>query len=124
MSILDRVRSDIKRFVENDNLFAVPVKITTPDAQLFEINGIHSKHHLALDTDGSRVNSKNAHLSFHESSLTDLGHSIRNGSGEVNLKNYLVEVKDSTGVLKNYKIREWFPDETTGLIVCILGDYM
>jgi hypothetical protein len=37
--------------------------------------------------------------------------------------NHLVNVKDSTGNLRNYVIMENFPDETLGMITCILGDY-
>jgi hypothetical protein len=41
----------------------------------------------------------------------------------VALQGHKVAVADSTGVVKNYVVREQYPDETIGLIVLILGTY-
>jgi hypothetical protein len=68
------------------------------------------------------VNTKNAHIAISEKFLSDASYPYRNLSGEVSLKNHRIAVADSTGLVKNYVIREIFPDETIGLIVCILGD--
>jgi hypothetical protein len=123
MSVLDRVKADLKRFVESKELFSIDLKITSANGSVIEIPGVHTKHHLSLNSMGNKVSSKNAHVAFHESTLTDQGWTIRNGDGEVDLKNWLVEAKDSTDISKKYKIIQWFPNESTGLVVCILGDY-
>ena len=124
MGLIDTINKDILKITTNLNEFGVEMTLTTPDDLISElITGLHTKHHLAIDTDGNQVNSKNAHISFSESQLTALSYPLRNANGEVDLKDHKVTVKDSTGLDKNYVIREWFPDETIGIIVCILGDF-
>lgn len=126
MSILERARRDMQRITsDKSGGFAVEITFTSPDGSTATINGLHTKHHTAIDTEGRPVNSKNAHISFSETLLNEQGYITRppDYNGEVNLKSHRVAVKDSTGTVKNYKIRQWFPDETLGLIVCILDDY-
>lgn len=122
MGILDLARRDTQDITENsDTGFAVEITLTAPTGEVAVINGLHTKHHLAIDTDGNQVHSKNAHISFSEYSLDGLDYPLRNSKGEVDLTNHKVFVKDSTGLQKKYVIRERFPDETVGLIVCILA---
>lgn len=121
MSLLDQIRLDIEQITANDQEFAVPATFTSPDGETATINVIHSKHHLGVDTDGNRVNSKNAHISFAENNLS--GYTVRNASGEVAMINHRVTVADSTGIQKEYVIKEAYPDEMVGLIVCILNDF-
>jgi len=121
MSILDNIRADIKTITENDEDFAVEITFTAPDLTVAVINGLHTKHHMSINTEGQMVNSKNTHISFSEASLP-LAYPLRNAAGEVNLKRHKISVKDSTGIVKNYTVAEWFPDETVGLIVCLLND--
>lgn len=139
MGLLDRARQDAQRITANLNGFAVVMTFIVPgtnglavydetydesyDGQLTQktINGLHSKHHMQLDTQGQRENGKNAHVSFSESLMT--GYPIRDASGEVNMARHKVRVVDSTGTAITYVINQWYPDETLGLIVCILGDF-
>lgn len=123
MSLLDQIRLDIEQITSNDQEFAVSATFTDLSGGTATINVIHSKHHMAQDTQGIRVNSKNAHISFAENNLTADGYTVRNAAGEVAMINHRVTVKDSTGIDKDYVIREAYPDEMVGLIVCILGDY-
>lgn len=123
MGLLDIARADIKMITQSLSGFGEVITLTNLSSTSIIIEGLHSKHHLGVDTDGNRVNAKNAHISFSENSVIEKGLSIRNCSGEVNLKGWRVSVKDSTGIDKLYVIREWFPSETTGLIVCILEDF-
>lgn len=122
MSLLDQIRLDIEQITANDDEFAVPATFTD-GSQSATINVIHSKHHMAHDTDGNAVNVKNAHISFAENNLTAEGYTVRNAAGEVAMINHRVTVADSTGTEKEYIIREAYPDEMVGLIVCILGDF-
>lgn len=120
MGLIEQAKSDIARFTSNDREFGIELILTAPDGETATINGLHTKHHLSVDTDGNIVNAKNAHIAFSETILE--GYPLRI-NGEVNLNNHRISAKDSTGVLKHYKIKQWFPDETVGLIVCILQDY-
>lgn len=125
MSLIAQAKADIEKITGNTGEFAKGMTFTspTPPGQTAVVNGLHTKHHLGVDTDGAEVNAENAHVSVSEKALTDEGYTVRNAEGEVDLKDHKVTVKDSTGVNITYVIREWFQNETIGLIVCILGDY-
>lgn len=119
---LDRAINDWKRFVLNGG-FEVDITLTPPSSSPVEVKGLGTKHHNSIGTDGLPFNSKNAHISLIESDLVEKGITVRDANGEVNLRNFLADFIDSSGVLKNYIIKETFPDETVGVIVCILVDY-
>jgi hypothetical protein len=123
MSLLDQIKKDIEDITGNPNEFGREIIFVAPDESMATVTGLHTKHHLGIDTDGNPVNSKNAHISISEYYLALQDYPVRNQAGEVNLKNHKVTVKDSTGNDCTYVIREWFPNETIGLITCILGDY-
>lgn len=125
MGLLDQARADIEQITSDADGFTVDATFTAPNAQVATIRCLHTKHHLGFDTDGNRINAKNAHVSFAENKLkvANVNYPIRNVAGELNMKGHKVAAKDSTGVSKNYVIREHYPDETLGLIVCILGDF-
>lgn len=123
MGLIDQAKQDIAQITSNANDFGVALKFTAPTGATASITGIHTKIHLAVDTDGLPVNSKQSHISFSEQFLQELSYPVRNATGEVSLRNHSVEVKDSTGVLKKYIIKQWFPDETIGLISCMAEDF-
>lgn len=123
MSILARAKEDIESITSDIEGFAREITLTAPDSTVLVVNGLHTKHHLGADSDGNLVNTKNAHISISEKFLSDASYPYRDSQGEVNLKKHKVSVKDSTDVEKIYVIREWFPNETIGLITCILKDY-
>lgn len=122
MSLIDTINSDIAKITSNNKEFGVSIELIAPTLETITINGIHTKHHLGIDTDGNMVNSKKASIAFSESLLI-APYPVRNTNKEVDLLNHLINVKDSTGIVKNYIVQQWFPDETIGLIVCILEDY-
>lgn len=103
--------------------FEVEITLTPPVGEAVMIKGLATKHNNSVGTDGLPINAKNAHCSLIESYLTGLGYTVRDTNGEVNLRNHRVSFADSSGVVKNYIIKETMPDETVGVIVCILGDY-
>jgi len=81
-----------------------------------------TKHHIGIDDDWNVLNNKNAHISFSEQQLIDGSYPTRNADGEVALYGHKAAWTASTGSLITYTIREFFPDETMGVILCILGD--
>lgn len=136
-SVLERARNDVKRIISNSDEFAVLMTFKTPSAgvfdytfdytfnssQMFTLKGLHTKHHLAVNTEtGERVNTKTASVTVSERFFVDIGYPIRNAQNEVDLQNHQVAVKDSTGKICTYIIHQWFPDETLDCIVCILHD--
>jgi hypothetical protein len=121
MSLLERARIDSLKIITNSNEFASEVTFIAPNEFTVTTNGIHAKHHTSFDEMQIRVNSKVASVSVAESNL--VGYPVRNSKGEVQMKNHKVLVKDSTDIVKEYVVKENYPDEALGLIVFILGDY-
>lgn len=122
MGLIEQVKADAKQIMENTGDFGVVMTFVAPDNSTATVAGMHTKHRISLSPEGIPINARNAHVSVSEESLTALGYPVRVGD-EVEMTGHKVTVKDSTGEDKTYVIREWFPDETIGLIVCILGDY-
>lgn len=125
MSLQDKARLDMQQITGNSNDFGEPITLTAPAPgnETATVNGFNTKHHMSFDVDGVQVNTKQASVAIAEQFLIDVGYPVRNGANEVDLNGHLCDVKDSTGVLKNYVIRQNFPDENLGLIVLILGDF-
>lgn len=121
MSLIDKAKADIKRITSNSKEFARSMTFTAPTDETITTKGLHSKHYIGIDSEGNPVNAKTAYVSVSEENLA--GYPVRNADGEVDLKGHRVSVVDSTGTTKEYYINEFFPDETIGLIVCILQDY-
>lgn len=122
MSILEQIKKDTQDILTDVNGWSTSITLTSPDGFTITVMGLHTKHHLAVDTDGQPVNSKNAHISLSEPSLIAKDYPVRKG-GEVSLTGHRVAVADSTGIPCQYIISENYPDETIGLIVCLLRDF-
>lgn len=123
MSLIEQARKDWLQITSNTNEFGIELNLFAPNGVTAVVNGLHTKHHLGIDTDGRPVNSRNAHITISESLLNEANYPVRDISGKVNLRNHKVQCKDSTGLTGEYIIREWFPDETVGVITCILGEF-
>ena len=123
MSLVDQAKADWQQ-ITTDNVsgFGTPITLTSPASDVLEIVGLATKHHIGIDDDGNVVNTKNAHISFSEKQLSDASYPTRDADGEVSLYGHKATWIDSTGSSITYVIREFFPDETMGVILCILGD--
>ncbi len=119
MGLIAQAKADIKQITSNEDDFGVVLTFTAPTAEVATVAGIHTKKHFAIDTEGNAMNSKQAHISVSEELLTEADYPVRT-YGEVNLKNHKVAVADSTGTVCTYIIKQWFPNETVGLITCLL----
>jgi hypothetical protein len=121
--LLNKARKDSKKYITKGGFQDDIVLKTIDGLKVINTTGFVSKHWINYDTDGLPANSKNAHICLDESDLVLQEYPVRNNQNEVSLMNHKVDAKDSSGVLKHYIIKEWFPNETLGLIVCILSDY-
>lgn len=133
MGLFDQANEDIKQITNNGDDWAIPIKLISAK-QYFNYNlnfffntpevsimGIHTDRHMNLDTlENKVVNTKIAHVSFSEQALLDLSFPIRNADGEVDLKGYMMEVTNDNGDVILYRIEQWYPDESVGLIACSL----
>lgn len=105
--------------------FQVDIQFETANSdKIVDVKGLATKHFINYDSDGLPINSKNVHVNISEKDLTDLGYIVRNSKQEVALLNHKVRFKDSTDIVRSYKVSENYPDETLGLIVCILTSFI
>ncbi|RKZ46223.1 MAG: hypothetical protein DRQ42_04870 [Gammaproteobacteria bacterium] len=120
--ILALAREDSRKYITKGG-FESDITIKTADGSLtVSLTGFATKHHISFDTDGTLINAKNAHICISEIELNKLSFPVRVDE-EVMLLNCIVTFADSSSVIKTYIVRENYPNETLGLIVCILGDY-
>lgn len=121
MGLIEQAKQDWQQITTDLDGFGVPIQLIAPDSTTLDIVGLATKHHIGIDTEGNLVNVKNAHISFSEQLLIDAAYPYRT-NGEVSLYGHKAVWTDSTGAPKTYIIREFHPDETIGVILCILGD--
>jgi len=123
-SIFELAKRDAKKFITSGG-FEETITLTTPSKdKTLTLTGFATKHHLSFDVEtGVPVNSKNAHTCVSETDLVLKSYPVRNAKGEINMYKHFVSVPDSSGIIKNYRVKENFPNETLGLIVLILEDY-
>jgi hypothetical protein len=119
--VLTLARGDARRILSE---MGFETGITLANDELSaRVNGLAPVHHLAFDTDGRPVNTKQAHVTVSEESLNEAGFPARNNNGEVYMRGVLVTFADSSGKEKTYTVKENHADETLGIIVLILGSY-
>ena len=121
--LIEQAKSDWQRFSSDPKTWGTAITLTAPTAEVANIAGIATNHHIGVDTDGNPINTKNAHITISEQLLVDAGYPVRDSENEVAMINHRVSYKDSTGITKEYVIEETFPDETIGMITCILNDF-
>jgi hypothetical protein len=125
MSLLNFARSDWKLILGSKKDFSVDITITRPETgETALVVGLNTKHWFKVDYEtGMIVNTRNAHINISEAELIAAYFPTRNAAGEINIKGCLIRVADSTGIEKDYVITQSHPDETVGVLVCLLGDY-
>jgi len=84
------------------------------------INGLTTRHSQGFDSEGLPTIGDNAHCSFSEKDLNDLGITTRDAKGNLNIKDWKVSFPDAISV-SDYRISETMPDNTLGLIRVILS---
>jgi hypothetical protein len=119
MGLLDIVKRDIADITGNSDQFGVTIVLTN-GTDTATVIGTTSSHYLKVDPEtGLPMRGKNVHVSVSMSLLTAEDYPFRNNSGEIALIGHRATVQGATLI-----VREVWPDETCGLIVMILGDYV
>lgn len=126
MNIRDRARADWKRF--SQSAFDLDVVIQTPPGvtpvQTATVKGIATRITVPIETDGQDALATLAHVAINESALRDANadYPIRDSNGLVALNNHLVTYADANDTLRNYAIKQVYPDDTVGMIMCHCAD--
>jgi len=120
---MEQIQADILDITSNGDDFGVALEFTAVDGTTTAtVNGIASSHHLRVDYDGTPVIGRNVSISVAEAALVAESFPTRNAAGEIKLRNCTVKWTDATGTEKTYFIDNAHPDDTIGLIVCVLKD--
>lgn len=123
MGLMEQIQADILAITTNSDDFGVALEFTSIDGSTtVTVNGIASSHHLRIDFDGAPVAGRNVSISVAEAALVAVDFPTRNAGGDIKLRNCTVKWTDATGTEKTYLIDNAHPDDTLGLIVCILKD--
>lgn len=122
-NLLNRARRDSRKFLTKGGFQSDFILESIDGLYKVELSGFHTLHFLGFDEDGRLTNSKNAHISFSEAEAKEKGYFIRNSRNQVDLKGQKISVEIPEVKLTQYVIKEAYPDNTLGLVVCILGDY-
>jgi hypothetical protein len=124
MSILEQARKDFQSILESTDWSS---DVTIDSGVLSAtVKAWASKHHFSINLDtGLPINGKNVHISVSEQTLLDAGFVIRNATTkEVEIRNWKLTYTDSSGNAFDYLINDAMADETLGVLVCYLGDYV
>ena len=125
-SLFDIIKRDAKAVINNGG-YQLDIEFTSKDgSKTVNIKGWAVKVSGSFDSDGNQVNTKNAHVTIDEDSLTKLDYpvrSFRKKIAEIDLINHRVSFADSSGNVAHYTVRENIPDENLGLILLWLQDY-
>ena len=126
-SLFDIIKRDAK-FIVNNGGYQLDIVMTNKDGDItVNVVGWAVKVSGSFDSDGNQVNTKNVHITIDEEALTSKGFPVRTekkaGITEVDLIGAKASFKDSSGIMKNYIVRENIPDENLGLITLWLSDY-
>jgi len=125
MTFNQQVQKDIQSILGNPNE-REPITLTAPTSPLTVANvyGTAKKHHLLFDENGMvKGNVTNATCTISILDLDAINYPYKNANGEVAMQRHTATWSDVSGVPVTYVVNEWYPDQTTGNVVLILGDY-
>lgn len=133
MGLIEQIQKDIQGITSNTNDFGVPLTFEAPTSPvtIVTVAGTVKKHHLTFDEFGAPIRGKanvlNATCSVSALTLNaaTYPYTITDADGVVKayFKGHKVTWADVSGVPQTYIIDQWYPDDQTGMIVLILGEY-
>lgn len=115
------MRDDLRYELNED--FSDTLNITTSAGEEVAINGYHSLHSMVYDNDGNPIITNNAHITFFEKDLNDLGITTRDSSNRCIVKDWIVSFTVINGNTVNFKMNEPNPDSDYGSIMVQLRKY-
>lgn len=121
MSILDFAKRDYQGIVKDSDSWSVPIKFTSINSISVDVIGHGMSHNTSYGTDGQVVNGKNVHVTVVTADFIDGGYPLINSEGRISLTRHTVAFM-TEGVLNQYYVSQYYPDETLGLITCILSE--
>lgn len=124
MSLIDQSRIDLQEIMENSDEFAVPVTFAKRlGGSPVTVNCLTNKIMVEEMTTGVPVITERTTVAVYETTLTDVGYTVRNAAGNVAMVGDLVTCSLFGGE-KQYTVKFQIPDQNFGCLVFALEDYV
>ncbi len=93
-----------------------------PTGEIAQVKGIGTNNAITFETDGQEAIGKSMHIGFSEEALlaSNSTYPLRNDDDEIDIDAHRVSFLDARGVERFYAVRNHYPDETVGMIMCDL----
>jgi hypothetical protein len=125
MGLVEHIRGRVAEITSDLDGFGVAISFASPTGEKIDVVGTQKKIGLKVDlVSGETTNTTNASVSVSESFFVEKNYPHRDLDGNVTLKDHHVTLKFTSGDEEYYIVEQAYPDETVGLIVCILGQYV
>jgi len=121
--LLNAIRKDALKFATSGG-FEDDIILTTPDGSKSVTLTVLTtgRWQSFLDENGKVINTASNHICIPESALIALDYPVRSQqTNKVKLDSHKVQAKDNNGTVFNFVIDTCYPNSTTSLLVCILG---
>ena len=124
IGLRELAHEDMIRIMKDESGFRWPCTLTSPDLLSASFFVRCTDIHQSIDPGtGEVITGRQASISFAYDDLIKENMEAIRGIEDSNLKPWVVEFKNVNGVSGNYKISESYPDNTLGLVVCMLEAY-
>lgn len=125
MGLREQAEADLAFILEDSVLgFGWDINLTDPVGLSEDLVGFSGDISLTIDPEtGVPVSGQLAHVSLRITTLKALGFELPRGIIDASSKPWVVRFNDIDGVPRTYKVQESNPDQTLGVIVCILENY-
>jgi hypothetical protein len=98
MGLFDDAIEDAKLFTTDSGDWAIPITLTAVTGEIAIVNGLFTKHHLNINSDGQQVSGKNASISVSEKAILEANPDFPTRlNKEANMRFVKISCKDSTG---------------------------
>lgn len=122
MSLRRQAADDLRLIVEDVAAFGWSIVVTNPAGEAFDVVGLSGDVGLTIDPEtGVAVIGRRAHVALTFASLASVGTPI--GMASTVGKPWRVTFPDIGGTSREFKVVETAPDQTLGLLVCLLESY-
>lgn len=93
-----------------------------PTGETAQVKGIGTNNAITFETDGQEAIGKSMHIGFSEAALlaSNSTYPTRNDDDEVDIDAHRVSFIDARGKERFYAVKNHYPDETVGMIMCDL----
>ena len=122
-NIIQRARADWNRLIQ----IAAGTELTfiAPSSERASVSGTGVDNRITFETDGQDAIGRLVHSAITEEAILTVtpDYPTRDDDNRLDFTDHLIFFAGANGVLNRYKVRNWYPDDATGVITFDLEDY-